>query len=272
MDEAYTSKKMIAVILVVGALLGVLGLIAPMKTAKAVKVITVKVIHARTEKVYQHLPDGRVVEAYADIYYPEILVLQEYRNMITLGTVNITVHCNWTGPWGATVILELVDPGFRIGPTTFKPAVPEWQIWATGGCEIGPGAEIATVPGAGHYGSSATCYNVTLYPHYRYWQEARVHYGEVRKTKIFLGIRITLFDTKGEVIGGAGIIHVYTPDEYAPPVYLYLAEALTPVTASSSKPDPVAYAATAAMIILIGYTAYMLAARMKPRRRRPRIV
>ncbi len=231
---------------------------------QSTKEVRIEVVHARTEKVYQRLPDGRVVEVYADIYYPKVLVYWYTGKENMLGRVNVTVHCNWTGGWGADVVLAVVPPGFTVDPTTFKP-VNYGDRLAEGGCLIGPGSAIAAVPGETHRGPTANC-TITLVPTAVYFEQAKKHYGAVVLAKLFLKVRIALYNEKGEIVEG-GIINTYTSNETAPDVAVLLAQVATGPE-PSKPPSPAAYAATAAMIVLLGYIAYVYVYKYSRRYRR----
>lgn len=225
--------------------------------------ITVHVLHARTEPVYQKLPNGKVVEVYADVYYPDILLYHYTGNETFLGKVNVTVHCNWTGGWGADVKLIVIDPGFKIDPTTFKPTT-YGSHWAEGGCLIGPGSAIVGVEPI--KGKTGNCTNILLWPRLRFYEEAKKNPGAVIPVKLFIGVRLALYNEKGEIVEG-GIINVYTDDKTAPNLTLVLAPAILNTKAISRPPDPATYGATAAMVVLLGYVLYTLFIRFRPKAR-----
>jgi len=225
--------------------------------------ITVHVLHARVEPIYRELPDGKVVKIYADIYYPDILLYYYTGNETYLGKVNITLHCNWTGYWGANIKIIVIDPGFVVDPTTFKPT-EYGNHWAEGGCLIGSGAAIVGI--SPHKGEVGKCVNVLLWPRERFFEQAKKSPGAVMPVKLFIGIRITLYNENGEIIEG-GIINVYTSDKTAPNLTLLFAPAMLG-TRSVESVDPAAYGATAAIVVLLGYVLYMLLARFKPSKSR----
>ena len=221
--------------------------------------VTVHVLHARTEPVYRKLPSGEVVEVYADIYYPDILLYYYTGNETYLGKVNVTLYCNWTGYWGASIKIIVVDPGFVVDPTTFKPT-EYGDHWAEGGCLIGPGSAIVGI--TPYKGKVGECINVLLWPREKFFKQARESPGIAIPVKLFIGIRITLYNENGEIVEG-GIINVYTDDETAPNLTLLFAPAI--LAAEDTKPlDPVAYGAIAAVVVLLGYVLYVLLVRVKP--------
>ncbi|HIQ55876.1 MAG TPA: hypothetical protein EYH59_04250 [Pyrodictium sp.] len=220
--------------------------------------VTVHVLHARIEPVYRELPNGKVVEIYADIYYPDILLYYYTGNETYLGKVNVTLHCNWTGYWGANVKLIVIDPGFVVDPTTFKPT-GYGKHWAEGGCLIGSGAAIVGINP--HKGEVGKCVNILLWPRERFFEQAEKSPGAVMPVKLFIGIRVTLYDENGEIIEG-GIINVYTNDKTAPNLTLLFAPAMLG-TESTKPPNPMAYGVTAAIVVLLGYVLYVLLIRVK---------
>ena len=249
-------------------LLAVLLLAASIAGIAAAKEVTVKVYHARTTPVYQKLPNGEVVKMYADLYYPDKLVeIMTPDGRLILGTAKVVVHCNYTGPWGANVVLYVIDPSFHIDPTTFMPA-GYVHLWAVGGCVIGGGASRASI--SPHWGPVAVCNNVTLQPQLDYFNAMKKYYGAVVPAKIFVGVRIQLYSNKtyagvyGDVEGG--IIHVYTTNATSPLVKVILAEPVKLVK-EHETPDPAAYGAAAAIVVLLVYTLYQFAYRMRRRRR-----
>lgn len=220
--------------------------------------VTVHVLHARTEPVYRKLPSGEVVEVYADIYYPDILLYYYTGNETYLGKINVTLYCNWTGYWGASIKLVVVDPGFIVDPTTFKPT-EYGNHWAEGGCLIGPGSAIVGV--SPYKGKVGKCVNVLLWPREKFFEKARENPGIAIPVKLFIGIRITLYDENGEIVEG-GIINVYTDDRTAPNLTLLLAPAVL-ATENIKYLDPIAYGTVAAVLVLLGYALYTLLTRIK---------
>lgn len=239
-------------------LLAILFFIYLLKTATCQQYVTVHVLHARTKPVYQKLPSGQVVEVYADIYYPDILLYHYTGNETYLGKINVTLHCNWTGYWGADVKVIVVDPGFVVDPTTFKPT-QYGNHWAEGGCLIGSGSAIVGI--SPYKGKVGKCTNILLWPRERFFEQAKTSPGAAIPVKLFVGIRIALYDENGEIVEG-GIINIYTDDKAAPNLTLLFAPAL--LGAENSKPpNPAAYGIAAAIAVLLGYTLYMLLARRR---------
>ena len=188
-------------------------LAAPLALTAHGEKLTVHIYHARLGPVYQKLPDGRVIMLYADIYYPDTLYLHPPN---TLGTVNITVHANWTGPWDGIITVMVVDPGYNVDPTTFKPT-NSMYAWATGGATIGAGDILA--PEGAIYNKTVTR-SINLTAHLRFF---RAKPGKYR-VQYFFRIRAAFFDPKTLEKVPGGDINVYTVSEGAPYATLIVAE------------------------------------------------
>ena len=170
--------------------------------------LVIHIYHARLGPVYQRLPDGRVVELYADVYYPDTLYL---RPPNILGTVNVTIYTNWTGLWDGIITVEVVDPGYQIDPTTFKPTNSMYK-WAAGGATIGAGNILA--PEGAIENKTSVTRSINLTAHLRYFRAKPGIYD----AQYFFRIRVALFDPKTlEKIPG-GDINMYTVSEGAPHV------------------------------------------------------
>ena len=189
------------------ALVSLLLLIAVLAApAAAGKKIALHIYHVRLGPVYQKLPDGRVIMLYADIYYPDVLYLHPPN---VLGTVNVTVHTNWTGPWDGIITVMVVDPGYQIDPTTFKPT-NSMYAWAAGGATIGAGDILA--PEGAVYNKTVVTRVVNLTAHLRYFHAKPGAY----RIQYFFRIRAAFFDPKTlEKIPG-GDINMYTVSQGAP--------------------------------------------------------
>ncbi len=185
-------------------LLALLLLAAAAVTAYS-KSIEVHIIHARLGPVYQRLPDGTVIEVYADVYYPDKLYLHPPN---VLGEVNFTVHTNWTGLWDGIITVMVVDPGYKIDKTLFKPTNSMWA-WAEGGATIGAGDILAP---EGAILNKTVTRRIQLVAYERYF---RAKPG-VYKAQYFFRIRLAFFDYKtGEKVPG-GDINMYTVSSKAP--------------------------------------------------------
>ncbi len=179
-----------------------LAMLAPVAVAKEV---TISILHARMGPVYQKLPDGTVIEVYADIYYPDKLI---HRPPNILGTVNFTIHTNWSGPWDGIITVQVVDPGYRIDPTLFKPVESMWE-WGEGGATIGSGNIHAPV---NPVYSKTVNRTVEIIAHERYFNAT----PGVYKAQYFFRIRLAFFDPKtGQKLPG-GDINIYTVSDGAP--------------------------------------------------------
>lgn len=177
------------------------------------KKLTVHIYHARLGPVYQKLPDGRVIMLYADIYYPDTLYLQPPN---VLGTINVTVHTNWTGPWDGIITVMVVDPGYRIDPTTFKPT-NSMYAWAAGGATIGAGDILA--PEGAIYNKTVTR-TVNLTAHLRFFRAKPGTY----RVQYFFRVRAAFFDPKTLEKVPGGDINIYTVSEGAPYATLIIRE------------------------------------------------
>ncbi len=185
--------------------LATLLLLAVMTHTVLAKEVTISILHARMGPVYQKLPDGTVIEVYADIYYPDKLIL---RPPNILGKVNFTIHTNWSGPWDGIITVQVVDPGYRIDPTLFKPVESMWE-WGEGGATIGSGDIHAPVNPVYNKTVNRT---VEIIAHERYFNAT----PGVYKAQYFFRIRLAFFDPKtGQKLPG-GDINIYTVSDSAP--------------------------------------------------------
>ncbi|BES80959.1 hypothetical protein [Pyrodictium abyssi] len=173
----------------------------------AEQTIKVKVYHAELGPFIQTLADGRRIEVEIDVYYPDTLF---YRGPEEgLGTVNFTITTNWTGPWDGIVTVQVVDPGYRIDPTTLKP-VESMNAWAEGGGTIGTGTlHIAS----GAYTGPVKNVTVVVRPHSRYFTAPAGDYV----AQYFFKVRLAFFKPSGSKVLG-GDVNVYTDSQTAPAV------------------------------------------------------
>ncbi len=167
----------------------------------------IHIFHAVMGPVYQRLPDNTTIMVKADIYYPDKLYLQPPDK---LGVVNFTVYSNWSGPWDGIITVQVVDPGYHIDPTLFKPVESMFE-WGEGGATLGSGAlHAATFPVLNH----TVRRSVVIYAHDRYYKER----PGVYQAQYFFKIRLAFFDNEsGQKIPG-GDINMYTSSEGAPRV------------------------------------------------------
>ena len=185
------------------ALILLAALLAPLAASAAS--VEVHIIHARLGPVYQRLPDGTVIEVYADVYYPDKLYLHPPN---ILGEVNFTIHTNWTGLWDGIITVMVVDPGYRIDPTLYKPTNSMWA-WAEGGATIGAGDILAP---EGAILNKTVTRHIQIVAYERYF---RAKPG-VYRAQYFFRIRLAFFDYKtGEKVPG-GDINMYTVSSKAP--------------------------------------------------------
>lgn len=179
-------------------------------------------LHARAEKleihyyrarlgpVYQKLADGRVVKVTIYVTYPDTLApMGPGRG---LGRVNFTVVTNWTGLWDGILTVMVVDPGYRIDNTTFKP-VESMNAWASGGAVLGSGNIHAAGDEALH--SPVANASATIWPHTRFVEAKPGRY----EAQYFFKARLALFDESGSKVLGGDIL-VYTESSSAPKVVL----------------------------------------------------
>ena len=191
----------------IAASLAILALtLALLPYSTAAESITVHIRHARLGPVYQKLPDGRVIELYADVYYPDTLYLHQPN---ILGEVNVTVYTNWTGPWDGIITVMIVDPGYQIDPTTFKPT-NSMYAWATGGATIGAGDILA--PEGAVVNKTRITRRIQLVAHMRYFEAKPGTYP----VQYFLRVRVAYFDPKTLEKLPGGDINMYTVSAGAP--------------------------------------------------------
>ncbi|AEM38658.1 hypothetical protein Pyrfu_0789 [Pyrolobus fumarii 1A] len=201
------ARRSVHPIVAVSAILLILIPLVYMTSFANSREITIHILHARMGPVYQRLTDNTTIEVYADIYYPDTLYL---RPPNILGVVNVTVHVNWTGPWDGIITIQVVDPGYRIDPTLFKPVESMWE-WGEGGAVIGSGALHAAIRPV--YENTVTR-QISIIAHERYFNAT----PGVHEAQYFFKIRLALFDNEtGQKIPG-GDINIYTTSDTAPTV------------------------------------------------------
>jgi len=127
---------------------------------------------------------NRTVTIYFEVYYPVEFKMKSEPPPI-LGNVTIKVYSTWLY-WAVGVYSCLVDPGFEVDPTTFKPV--EWEFaWAEGGADIGnPNIFEARNP----WTKPSATLNVTLWPRTRYINASEGTYD----AQLFVGVKIYLYD------------------------------------------------------------------------------
>jgi len=229
-----------------------LAVIAPVVEAKE---LTINILHARMGPVYQRLPDGTIVEVYADIYYPDKLILHPPN---ILGKVNFTIHTNWSGPWDGIITVQVVDPGYRIDPTLFKPIESMWE-WGEGGATIGSGALHAPINPV--YNESVTR-TVEIIAHERYFNAT----PGVYKAQYFFRIRLALFDPKmGQKVPG-GDINIYTESSGAPNVEIIVPQNFDGNRESDTTMIMARNAAIAVGIAAAAYAALLAVEKVRKRK------
>ncbi|HID41959.1 MAG TPA: hypothetical protein EYP33_07420 [Pyrodictium sp.] len=220
-------------------LIAKLAVVAPVQAAERLEV---KIYHAELGPFIQTLADGRRIMVKIDVYFPDTLV---YRGPEEgLGTVNFTITANWTGPWDGIVTVQVVDPGYHIDPTTFKP-VESVNAWAEGGDTVGTGAlHIAS----GAYMGSVRNMTVVLRPHERYFTAPSGEYT----AQYFFKARLAFFKPDGSKVLG-GDVNIYTDSETAPMVKLIVVKEPEAGGDNRLASSIALNAGIAAAVVAIGY-------------------
>ncbi len=176
------------------------------------KQVTVKIYHATIGPVYQRLADGRIVMVKIDIYYPDTLYYHGPER--GLGTVNMTVTTNWTELWNGILTVMVVDPGYKVDNTTFKPVTAD-NAWADGGAVLGSGS--IHIAGEDALHTPVANATIVLHPSLRYFKMAE----GVVDAQYFFKARLALFHKTGSKVLGGDIL-VYTTGKTAPHVRLII--------------------------------------------------
>ena len=196
------------------ALLAALTLTLPLAAHIAqAQELRVSVHHAVIGPVIQKLADGRKIMVYIDVYYPDKLYYQGPER--GLGTVNFSIKTNWTGPWNGIISVVVVDPGYKVDPTTFKPVNYD-NAWAEGGAILGSG-DIHYAGENPVRGQSANA-TVVIRPHIRYFNAKD---GSMINAQYFFKVRLAFFKPSGGKVLGGDVL-VYTDPSNAPKVSIYV--------------------------------------------------
>ncbi|MET1102031.1 MAG: hypothetical protein ABWW69_06125 [Pyrodictiaceae archaeon] len=169
---------------------------------------TINLYKATLGPIYHKTPEGQLIEIYAEVTYPDTL-LYFGQGPYLYPPIKVRLYCNWSA-WGATVVVGVLDSNYTIDPTTLKPA--EWGMkWASGGCTIGPGAEIYA--SKDFYSKSSAICEVNLSASSRLLSSPA---GAARGLRYFFKISISLYDSDtGSVIPG-GYVYMYTNSTSSP--------------------------------------------------------
>jgi len=239
-------------------LLALVTLLAPVfAQAAADETVRVNLYQARLGPVYQRLADGRVIEVTIYVTYPDKLIpLGPGKG---LGKVNFTVVTNWTGLWDGILTVMVVDPGYRIDNTTFKP-VESVNAWASGGAVLGSGN--IHVAGSNVVSRPVANVSAVLWPHTRFVKAEPGRYD----AQYFFKARLALFDENGGKVLGGDIL-VYTTSDAAPHVVVIKPEKQVEAVAANAGEGLLMYLFGVTIVVVAAYlVSYFLFSKLYRRR------